>query len=243
RTRQIDGDGFHEAARTRRKHHDHVAQVYRLGNAVRDEQHGILGFHPDALQLEVHLVAREGIERPEGFIHQQQAGVVDQGAANGRTLAHAARQFARIAVPEIAQAHQVEQMIDLVGVVLRPLLGELDRQQDVLADVAPFKQGIALEHHADAVGRALHLGAIDQQFTARNVLEPRHAAQEGTFAAAAGPQYADEAAGGNLCGDSRQCLDAAGARVLLGDVPGLYSRYAHLLTIPSYFSGWTRSVA
>ena len=63
---QVDLHGFQDAARTRREHHDHVAQEHRLGDAVRDEQHRVAGFHPDPLQLHVHLVARQRVQRAEG---------------------------------------------------------------------------------------------------------------------------------------------------------------------------------
>jgi hypothetical protein len=37
---------------------------------VRDEQHGLSIFQPNPLQVEVHLLARERIKRPERLVHE-----------------------------------------------------------------------------------------------------------------------------------------------------------------------------
>ena len=47
--------------------------------------------HPEPLDVHCNLLARECVERAERLVHQQQAWVMHQRAANGNTLPHAAR--------------------------------------------------------------------------------------------------------------------------------------------------------
>ncbi len=47
---------------------------------------------PDALQLQVHVLARHRVQRAEGLVHQQHRGVVQQRPADRGALLHAAGQ-------------------------------------------------------------------------------------------------------------------------------------------------------
>ena len=53
---------------------------------------------PDALQLEVHALARQGIERAERLVHQQDLRIARQRTADAGALLHAAGQLIRIAM-------------------------------------------------------------------------------------------------------------------------------------------------
>src|SRR5829696_828327 len=53
---EVDVDLADHTARPRRHHQDAVGEVDGFGYAVRDEQHCLAPFHPDALQLGVHLL-------------------------------------------------------------------------------------------------------------------------------------------------------------------------------------------
>src|SRR5207302_10352308 len=65
---------------------------------------------PDALQLEVHGLARHRVERAERLVHQQQRGVVDQRAGQRHALPHASRQLVRILVLESGEADQRQEL-------------------------------------------------------------------------------------------------------------------------------------
>ena len=64
---------------------------------------------PDALQLEVHLLARHRVERAERLVHEEERRVVDEGAGDRGALLHAAGQLVRIGVLEPLEAHEHEQ--------------------------------------------------------------------------------------------------------------------------------------
>ncbi|KAG0770775.1 hypothetical protein G6F22_017103 [Rhizopus arrhizus] len=192
---------------------------YRFGNAVGHEQHRVAGFHPDPLQLHVHLVAGQRIQGAERLIHQQQLRVVDQGAADRGALSHPAGQLARIALGKFRQAAQGQQLAYLALICRHGLAGEFDRQQDIAPDVAPFQQRIALEHHAHALRRPVHRHACHLQLAAGEGLQARHAAQKRTLAAPARPQDADEAALRHVDRHRGQRLHAGRPRVAFTHVP------------------------
>src|ERR1700704_1259177 len=49
----------------------------------------------------IHLIARNGIERAERLVHQQELRVVDERPADRDALAHPARQLMRLLVREV----------------------------------------------------------------------------------------------------------------------------------------------
>src|SRR6266571_721041 len=76
--------------RLRRHDHDAIAQKYRLVDRMGDEHHGLLVLLPDVQQLllQQELVLR--IERRERLVHQQNFGIVGEGARDRHALAHTA---------------------------------------------------------------------------------------------------------------------------------------------------------
>src|SRR5689334_2346554 len=102
-----------------------------------DEDDGLPAFAPDAKELYVHPLAREFIQRAEGFVHQDDARVGDQHARKRRALLHASRELARIGVLAAAKADELQ---DAARFLRRtgPLEAEyLDRQEHVLEHGAP----------------------------------------------------------------------------------------------------------
>ena len=93
-----------------RRHHDHaVGQQHRLGDRVGDEDDGLRPLGPDAQELEGHHFARQGIERAERLVHEQDVRIADERPADCRPLLHAARELARHLPLEARQPDQAEQ--------------------------------------------------------------------------------------------------------------------------------------
>ena len=61
-----------DLAGARCQHDDPIGEQHRFGDVVRDEQDGAAGELPDAQKLEVQLLARHGVERGEGLVHQEE---------------------------------------------------------------------------------------------------------------------------------------------------------------------------
>ena len=64
----------------------------------------------DVLELDLHLLAQLEIERAERLVQQQHAGPVDERARERDALPLAARELARLALRELAQAHERERL-------------------------------------------------------------------------------------------------------------------------------------
>ena len=69
---------------------DAVGKEDGFFDGVRDEYGGDALLLPDALQLEIHEAAGDGVERAEGFVEEKEFGVEAERASNGGALAHAA---------------------------------------------------------------------------------------------------------------------------------------------------------
>ena len=69
---------------------------------------------PDPLQLEVHALARQRIERAERLVHQQDLRIARQRPADAGALLHAAGQLVGISVAEFAKPGHRKQPVDAI---------------------------------------------------------------------------------------------------------------------------------
>ena len=84
--------------------HDPVGQRHGLDLVVGDVDRGLADLLVQPLDLGAHPVAELGVEVGERLVEQEQARVAHDGAADGDPLALAARQLARQALEQVADA-------------------------------------------------------------------------------------------------------------------------------------------
>ena len=75
-----------------------------------DEHDGLARLLPDPQELEIHELARHGVERAEGLVHEEERGIVHEGPGNGHALPHASRKLVRIFVLESLEADEPEEV-------------------------------------------------------------------------------------------------------------------------------------
>src|SRR5262249_61239607 len=75
-----------------------------------DEERGLASLTPDAQEFKIHFFPRHQIERAEWLVHQQQGWIMDQCAADGSALLHAAGKLRRIVMAKIRQAGQFQEI-------------------------------------------------------------------------------------------------------------------------------------
>ena len=101
---------------------DAVAQGHGLGLVVGDVDEG--GVDPLAQldYLRAHLVAELGVEVGQGFVHEEDLRLADDGAADGDTLALAAGEGLRLAVEVLGDVQYLRGLADLLvdGLSCRP---------------------------------------------------------------------------------------------------------------------------
>ena len=174
---------------------DAVAEGHGLGLVVRDVDEG--GVYPLAQldYLRAHLVAELGVEVGEGFVHEEDLRLADDGAADGDTLALAAGEGLRLAVEVLGDVQYLRGLADLLVDGFLVDLLQLEGEGHVLIDGHVGVQSIVLEDHGDVAvlrGHVVHQTVADVQFAVRDLLTARYHAQGGGLAAAGGADEDDE---------------------------------------------------
>src|ERR1700730_1561239 len=219
RVRHGDVHDLLDGAGTRGHDHDAIGEKDGLRDAVGDENHGLLVLLPDPEQLLLHHLARLGVERAEGLVHEEHGGMVGEHAGYGHALLHPARKLAGILVLVLGEADQRE-----VPARGGPALGPrqaLDHRAElhVLDRRAPGEEGVLLEDHA-AIGAGMrHLVPVHEDMPRRGLDEAGDHVQERGLAAAGRAEQAGEAVLGQLEADFVEGQHALG--IALRDAPDL----------------------
>ena len=145
---------------------------------------------PDPLERVVQQVAGHGVERAERLVHEQDVGVLRQGAGQRHALAHAAGQLVRPPVGEAVELHRSRSSGALAFRSRARDAREPEREFDVLAGGQPGKQRRLLEEEAP--------GRRDLHAARRRIVKPGDQIQQGALAAAGRADEADELAGLDL---------------------------------------------
>ena len=125
-------------------------------------------------------------------------------AHNGRALAHAAGQLARIAVGELGEADAREERHRLFLKVLFLKAAQLELYEHVVEHCAPFKEHRALEHDPQVRLRTADRVAVDAHRAAARGQQAGDDAKQRGLAAARRPDHRGEFASGELKVDRRE---------------------------------------
>ena len=194
RARQVHRFLDADAARMRQQPHHAIAQIDRLLQVVRHEEHGRAGGGDDGEHLILQGLAGHRIQRAERLVHQQHGGVLCQAAGDLQTLLHAAGQLVREALLLALQPYLGQQFADPVGALGFRHTERFERERDIAEGVAPRQQGLAiiLEHDRHVLARLGHGLALVGDSAAGGFHQPGDQAQRGGFAAARGANHAEE---------------------------------------------------
>ncbi len=103
-----DVASFGEQLRRLAEHHDAVADADRLFELVGDEDRGRAAFPREFQEGVAQFRGRHLVEMTEGLVGQAECRAAPQSPRDGDALAHAAGQFVRIGVGEVAKPQPVE---------------------------------------------------------------------------------------------------------------------------------------
>ncbi len=170
-----------------------------------DEQGGVARAVVDVAQPAAEVAPHLGVERAERLVEQQHPGLDGERPGERDPLALAARELRGIALAEAVESHEVEQVphsaVDLAR--RRPLAARPYTQPigDVVGHGHVTKQGVVLEHEADAT--AAHRNArgvlvAEQDAPGARHLQAGDEAQEGRLARAGRAQHRHQLAGTNF---------------------------------------------
>ena len=181
--------------------HDAVGQLERLFLIVRDEHARQVNFFVQPPQPAPQLLPHLGVERAERLVEQQHLRLDGQRPRERDALALAAGELRRIAVAQVVELHELQQVRHLRRdlVVRRPMRARPHAQaeRDVLEHRHVPEERVVLKHEADAaladlpVRRVL---AVEQHAAPIGRLEPGDDAQQRRLAAARRPEQRHELA-------------------------------------------------
>ena len=158
---------------------------------MRHEEHGLALALPDLEELLLNDEPRLGVERAEGFVHQEHLRVLREEARQLNPLAHAARELVRVVGLEARQIHELHQGARLVPVA-RSL--HVHGQTHVLERRRPGQERVLLKHVADARACAVVFDSRHAGAALGGRQEPRDDVEHGGLAAARGAHDGDELA-------------------------------------------------
>ena len=129
---------------------------------VRDHDDGLAMLFVQRLQQVKDFIARLAIEVTRGLVAQQERGIRDDGACNAYALLLATREFARLVLDAIAEAHECERRVHALESIRLSQLREEKRQLHVALRREHRQQVVHLEHEADIVGAPAAQCAVRQ---------------------------------------------------------------------------------
>ena len=121
---------------------------------MRDKADGLAGARPKPQQFLIQPVAHDFIQRPEGFIHQQDVGIKGQCPRDAGTLLHTPRKLPGEFCAKAGQFHQVQHTFHPCFLFGPRKPHDFQWQPDVPRDRAPGIKAGGLKHIAIGPGQA-----------------------------------------------------------------------------------------
>ena len=167
----------------------------RLLLVVRDVEHGHAHVAVDALDLELHLLAKIPVEGAQRLVHQEEPGVEYQGAGQSHPLLLPAGKLPRQAITEPCEVHHVERAPHLSLDRRFRLPAHLEGEGDVVEHRHVREERVVLKDDADVpvLGRHARDGAaVHRDLAGRGRREAGHHHQRRRLARATRAEEREE---------------------------------------------------
>ena len=150
-------------------HHDPVRHVHGLGLVMCHVDCRCPQPLLDLADFGLHCLAQLQIQCPQWLVHQKNTWRISHSTCHGDALLLPAGKFRRVTLFHAGELHHLQQLLHPLADLLLGHLALRQSKRDVLADRHVRKQGVVLEHHANAAFVGRQVGDIV-------VTEPDHAA-------------------------------------------------------------------
>jgi hypothetical protein len=131
-------------------------QEQRFAKIVGDEDDGLAETAREGAEFALKLCARDGIERTEGLVHQEDGRIGGEGAGDADALALAAREFVRAAGGEFGgiEANESKEFVDASGSAGSIPFFKGRDERDVLGNGEMGEKACFLNYITDAAAEA-----------------------------------------------------------------------------------------
>src|SRR6185503_20173192 len=119
----------------------------------------------EARDLVLQLLARDGIQRAEGLVHQQHLRLLREAARDLQALLHAARELGGKLCGVLGEVQLLEERRDARALLGGGNAARFEGEGDVTRDRAPRQEraAVVLKHHRELGLRTAHLGAFEER--------------------------------------------------------------------------------
>ena len=162
------------------QHGDPVGKPHGFADAVRDEDGGQSGFVVQVPQFGVETFAHQGVQCAERFVEEQEVAALREGAGEGHTCPHTARELRREVGGVGAQADEVQGLAGFQAATST----QVGRKLHVPQGGAPRQQAVILKDQGRVAGHP-HASRLGFQQSSDD-------AQQGAFPPAGRPDDGEE---------------------------------------------------
>ena len=128
---------------------DLVGDLHRLVLVVRHEHRRHVHDVVELPQPLAELGADAGVERAERLVEEEHLRLGRERAGEAHALPLPARELRRVAVAEVLELHEVQELVDALGDLRLRALAHLEAERDVLAHGHVLERRVVLEDEAD----------------------------------------------------------------------------------------------
>ncbi|CFE43556.1 Uncharacterised protein [Mycobacterium tuberculosis] len=177
---------------------DAVGHIQRFGLIVGDQHRGDMHLVVQAAQPGTQLFAHLGIECAERLVEQQHLRIDRQRPGQRHPLSLPTGELIGVAALKSAQAHHLQQIVDLGLDLGLGALTDLQPERHVVTDSQVFERRVVLEDESDATPLWRHPGdvaAVDRDGSGVRLVEAGYGAQQRRLARTAGAQQCGQRTG------------------------------------------------
>jgi hypothetical protein len=103
-----------DSARTLSHYHDSIAHVNAFIDIMGNQKHRAAAIFPKPQDFVLHAHTREGIERAERFVEQEDFRVIDERAGESDALGHAPRKMMWIGIRKSLESDEPHEFVHFV---------------------------------------------------------------------------------------------------------------------------------
>src|SRR6185437_9747357 len=167
-----------DSARTLSHYHDSITHVNGFIDIMGNQKHRAAAIFPKPQDFVLHAHTREGIERAERFVEQEDFRVINQRAGERNALGHAARKMMWVGIRKSLESDEPHEFADFA-----PFFAQNSARNETSLDIAtnrkPGKQIRILKNETTFRTRLVDWVGANQKFARVRRFQTRNEPKQG----------------------------------------------------------------